>query len=187
MRCPSRASSCSGLQLLTHCLCWLAQVSKNTGWVEADTLPQVGNGIALFARPEDTQIGTFWACTCSLAHHHSKGQVDAVIDLFKGDLCCPGKTGAHFGTTNKQGTTSLRRKGAADIHTTVDKPLLHRSFLLRTTPTQELWQHSCTGALTPETTANPVPSEFRTEKNRSDQILHHCRLHTSPGAGPCQV
>ena len=38
-----------------------------------------------------TQIGTFWAGT-SLTHH-SKGQVDAVIDLFGGDLCCPGTGG----------------------------------------------------------------------------------------------
>ena len=98
--------------------------------------------------------------------NHSKGQVGAVIDLFRGDLCCPGKIGAHLGRTNNQGTTSLRPKGAAGMHATVDKPLLHRSVLIQTTPTQELWQHSYTGALTPETTANPVPSEFCTEKNQ---------------------
>ena len=173
--------------------------------VDADTLLHIGNANALLAQPEvHTQIGTFWvgtfwACTCSLAHHHSKGQVGAVIslfnhskgqvgaviDLFRGDLCCPGKIGAHLGRTNNQGTTSLRPKGAAGMHATVDKPLLHRS--VQTTPTQELWQHSYTGALTPETTANPVPSEFCTEKNSSDQILHHWRLHKSLGAGPCQV
>ena len=34
--------------------------------------------IALLAQPEvHTQIGTFWACVCSLAQHHSKGQVGA--------------------------------------------------------------------------------------------------------------